>query len=199
MESALGWKSPMLLVVFLLAYVALFVGVPPIPLCLFGTCPVSPRPEAFLLPLSLAFGAWAILGVALGVFASALVYEAINPMGVSPWDAGVAFLVVFAACWLGRWYFLRRPSLEGPFVTTWILTGLVALFIGSYAGLTRGTDLPTAYAEIIGEALIPINVLGAFFLVWSGERLGKRGERSLWPRRQSARETQATQRSEGGK
>ncbi|MFQ5837660.1 MAG: hypothetical protein ACE5HJ_02620 [Thermoplasmata archaeon] len=155
---------------FLLAYVALFIGVPPISLCLLGSCALSPRPEAFLLAAALPFGLWAILGVGFGVFSAALLYEWINPMGTTSIDATAALLVFLVSCWLGRWYLLRRPSIEGVLIATWIITGLVSLLLGTYAYGVKGHGIPGAYMGILAEAIIPINVAGAAFLAWTRQR-----------------------------
>lgn len=150
---------------FAIGYVALFVGVPP--LCLSPSCTLEPRPEAFLLPMSLAFGLGAILGVATGGMAAIFVYETLNPVGLTPLDAIIAFSVFLVAGLAARELFLKRPDFRGALAATVAITGLVTLVIGSYAIVSRGTPFLAAYTTILGQALVPINVLGFLFLAWA--------------------------------
>ncbi|MCJ2519502.1 MAG: hypothetical protein LN412_00940 [Candidatus Thermoplasmatota archaeon] len=149
--------------VFLVGYVAFFIGVPPTSLCVLGAC-ISPRPEAFLLAASLPFGIPAILGVSSGVFSAALLYEWINPMGTTIVDAAMAFLVFLASCSAARRLYRARPSLETALLATWVITIPVTLLLGTYAYGLKGSGLPDAYLSILAEAIIPINIAGVFFL-----------------------------------
>jgi hypothetical protein len=161
---------------FLLGYVVAFIGVPPIPICVAGTCPLSPRPEAFLLAAALAFGMSAILGVSLGVMSSALLYEAMNPMGTTVLDALFALLTFLVACSLAWRYLQHRPSVEASLAATWIVTGIVSILLGTYAYGVKGHELLSAYLDVLAEALIPLNVVGAAFLAWVSRRESGTGE-----------------------
>lgn len=152
---------------FLLAYVALFVGVPPLTLCLLGSCLLEPRPEAFLLAASLAFGLGAVIGVATGGLTAILIYEALEPMGLTLFDGAVAFSAFLVACGAARWLYLRRLDLTGALAGTWALTAFVTLIIGSYSVFAKEAPLPDAYTALLGQALLPINVAGVPFLFWA--------------------------------
>lgn len=160
------WREAGIFAVFAAAFAVLFVGVPPIPLCAVGACVLNPRPEAFLLAAALPFGVGAILGVSVGVFSGALLYEAVHPTGITYLDAVVAAAVFLAATTSARWVFRRVSSWPGAVAATLVITGLVTVLLGSYAFGGRGIGLPEAFTSVLGEALIPINVAGALFLTW---------------------------------
>ncbi len=154
---------------FLGAYVALFIGIPPVSLCSLGACGLSPRPEAFLLAAALAYGAPAILGTSGGVFVAALLYEAMHPTGTTLADAAAA-LVAFLASTTGGAFLLRKlPSLEGAVLSTGLLMGLLTVLLGTFA-VAGGRDPATAYLDVLAEGLLPINVAGLAFLVWAVKR-----------------------------
>ncbi len=136
------------------------------PLCVLATCAISPRPEAFLLAPAVPFGLSAILGVSSVVLEAALLYDWINPMGTTLVDASVSFSIFLASCWLGSWFFHRKPSLEAGLVATGIVTTLVTLLRGTYDYGVKGGIFPEVYVTILGEAVIPINIAGALFLSW---------------------------------
>ena len=154
------------LLVFLAGYVALFVAVPPVPLCMAGVCVFHPRPEAFLLAAALALGPAAVVGTALGGFAAILLYEAIHPAGLTLLDGVVAGLAFLAAGGAGRVVLRRLSGLEGAVAATWAVTALVVLVVGSYAAAVRDVPRSAAYLAVLGEAFLPINVVGLAFLVW---------------------------------
>ncbi len=151
--------------VFFLAYIGLFIGVPPTPLCALGACGLSPRPEAFLLAASIAFGMPAILGVSVGVFSAATIYEWIHPIGTTTADALVALVVFLTSCLAAHRLFQRGPSIERALLSTWVITALVTLLLGTYALLVGGNS-PEVYLSILSEAVIPINIAGVIFLSW---------------------------------
>ena len=170
---SIGRKEAGTFAFFAAAFVVLFVGVPPVPLCAVGACILNPRPEAFLLPAALLFGGAAILGVSVGVLSGALLYEAVHPTGIIYLDAVAAASVFLAASLSGRWVLRRVPSWPGAVAATLVITGVVTALLGSYAYGLRGIPLPGAFSSVLGEALIPINVAGGLFLalwpLWRAE------------------------------
>ncbi|MFQ5908348.1 MAG: hypothetical protein ACE5JE_05935 [Thermoplasmata archaeon] len=165
MEPGSRWKRDVLpFVAFSLTYVALFVGVPPVPLCAVGACVLNPRPEAFLLAAALPFGTMAIVGVSAGVLSGALLYEAIHPTGITYIDATVAAAAFLVACFSGRWVFRRVGAWPGAVAATLVITGAVTAILGSYALGLRGIGVPEAIIDVFAEAFIPINIAGALFL-----------------------------------
>lgn len=160
-----GWSGSVRFLVFLTGYVALFLIVPPIPLCIAGSCFLSPRPEAFLLAAALAFGAGAVTGVAAGGLLAILFYEALHPTGLTLLDGVVAFSVFLAAGGGGTFVLRRWPGPEGALGAGGVVTAAVVLGVGTYGAWTGPLTFLASWVTVLGQALLPINVAGVLFLV----------------------------------